>query len=101
VKITVFDENSDHSIYPRENIFFKDATITKGPFTIFAPTEAAFGKLISRDPREYNSVLLKDKNLLARILLQHVVPGKLGLSDLVSILLISISDEKFLDISFP
>lgn len=56
--------------------------ITKGPFTIFAPTEAAFGKLISKDPREYNNVLLKDKNLLSKILLQHIVSRKLGLTDL-------------------
>ena len=60
----------------------KDALISKGSFTIFVPTEAAFGKLISRDPREYNNVLLKDKKLLARILLQHIVPRKIGLHDL-------------------
>ena len=56
--------------------------ITKGPFTIFAPTEAAFGKLISKDPREYNNVMFKDKNLLSKILLQHILPRKLGLTDL-------------------
>ncbi|MDH5535726.1 MAG: fasciclin domain-containing protein [Betaproteobacteria bacterium] len=44
----------------------------KGPFTVFAPTDAAFAKL----PAGTLEALLKDKQKLAAILTYHVVPGK-------------------------
>jgi uncharacterized surface protein with fasciclin (FAS1) repeats len=44
----------------------------KGPFTLFAPTDAAFTKL----GEEKIKALVKDRELLRRILLAHVVPGK-------------------------
>jgi uncharacterized surface protein with fasciclin (FAS1) repeats len=44
----------------------------KGPFTLFAPTDAAFKKLGEEKVKE----LVKDRALLRRILLAHVVPGK-------------------------
>jgi uncharacterized surface protein with fasciclin (FAS1) repeats len=43
-----------------------------GPFTVFAPTDAAFAKL----PAGTIESLLKDKQKLAQILTYHVVPGK-------------------------
>jgi uncharacterized surface protein with fasciclin (FAS1) repeats len=43
-----------------------------GPFTVFAPTDAAFEKL---PPGALDS-LLKDKTQLTRILTYHVVSGK-------------------------
>ena len=43
-----------------------------GPFTVFAPTDAAFAKL----PKGTLAKLLKDKKALANILTYHVVPGK-------------------------
>ena len=43
-----------------------------GPFTVFAPTDAAFAKL----PAGTVEGLLKDPKALANILLYHVVPGK-------------------------
>jgi uncharacterized surface protein with fasciclin (FAS1) repeats len=43
-----------------------------GPFTVFAPTDAAFAKL----PPGTLESLLKDKQKLASILTYHVVPGK-------------------------
>ena len=43
----------------------------KGPFTVFAPTDAAFAKL----PAGTVEGLLKDPKALANILLYHVVPG--------------------------
>ncbi len=48
---------------------------SKGPFTVFAPTNAAFNKL----PMGTVDTLLKPENraMLARILTYHVVPGKL------------------------
>ena len=43
----------------------------KGPFTVFAPTDAAFAKL----PAGTVEALLKDKAKLTKILTYHVVPG--------------------------
>jgi uncharacterized surface protein with fasciclin (FAS1) repeats len=43
----------------------------KGPFTVFAPTDAAFAKL----PAGTVEGLLKDPKALSNILLYHVVPG--------------------------
>ena len=44
----------------------------KGPFTVFAPTDAAFGKL----PKGTLSALIKDKPKLRGILTYHVVAGR-------------------------
>ncbi len=44
----------------------------KGPFTVFAPTDAAFAAL----PAGTVEGLLKDPKALANILLYHVVPGE-------------------------
>ena len=51
-----------------------------GPFTVFAPTNAAFGKL----PAGTVETLVKPENkaTLTKILTYHVVPGKLAASDL-------------------
>lgn len=51
-----------------------------GPFTVFAPTDAAFAKL----PKQLVDKLFLPKNsaVLAKILTYHVVPGKLMKSDL-------------------
>jgi uncharacterized surface protein with fasciclin (FAS1) repeats len=49
-----------------------------GPFTLFAPNDAAFAKL----PSGTVDSLLKDKDQLAAILTYHVVPGKLMASDI-------------------
>lgn len=51
-----------------------------GPFTVFAPTNAAFGKL----PKGTVENLVKPENkaTLTKILTYHVVPGKLKASDL-------------------
>jgi uncharacterized surface protein with fasciclin (FAS1) repeats len=52
----------------------------KGPFTVFAPTNTAFGKL----PTGTVDNLIKPENkaTLTKILTYHVVPGKLEASDL-------------------
>lgn len=52
----------------------------KGPFTVFAPTNAAFGKL----PAGTVDTLVKPENkaTLTKILTYHVVPGKLAASAL-------------------
>ena len=49
----------------------------KGPFTVFAPTDAAFAKI----PKADLDALLKDKAKLAAVLTYHVVPGKVMAAD--------------------
>ena len=53
---------------------------SKGPFTVFAPTNSAFGKL----PAGTVDTLVKPENkaTLTKILTYHVVPGKLEASSL-------------------
>jgi uncharacterized surface protein with fasciclin (FAS1) repeats len=48
----------------------------KGPFTVFAPTDEAFGKL----PAGTVESLLNDIPKLTKILTYHVVPGKVTAS---------------------
>jgi uncharacterized surface protein with fasciclin (FAS1) repeats len=57
-----------------------DTLSGKGPFTVFAPTNAAFGKL----PAGTVDTLVKpeSKAMLTKILTYHVVPGKLNAADL-------------------
>ena len=52
-----------------------------GPFTVFAPTDAAFAKL----PPGTVEGLLNDKAKLAEILTFHVVSGKVMASDVVKL----------------
>jgi uncharacterized surface protein with fasciclin (FAS1) repeats len=57
-----------------------DKTLSgKGLFTLFAPSDAAFNKL----PKATLNELLGNKILLTKILLYHVVPGKLSSADLI------------------
>ena len=53
----------------------------KGPFTVFAPTDAAFAKL----PKGTVEALLKDKKKLTAILTYHVVAGKVLAKDVVKL----------------
>lgn len=48
-----------------------------GPFTVFAPTDAAFAKI----PKAKLDALLKDKTALTKILTYHVVPGTVMAAD--------------------
>lgn len=49
----------------------------EGPFTVFAPTDAAFAKI----PKEDLDALLADKEQLAAVLTYHVVSGKVMAED--------------------
>ena len=53
----------------------------KGPFTVFAPTDAAFEKL----GKETIEAVLKDKEKLTSILKYHVVSGKVMAADAIKI----------------
>lgn len=48
-----------------------------GPFTVFAPTDAAFAKI----PKDQLDALLKDKAKLSAVLTYHVVAGKVMAKD--------------------
>jgi uncharacterized surface protein with fasciclin (FAS1) repeats len=58
-----------------------DTLKSDGPFTVFAPTDEAFSKL----PEGTVEALLGDIPALTRILLYHVVPGKVMASDVVAL----------------
>lgn len=49
----------------------------KGPYTVFAPTDAAFAKI----PKADLDALLKDKAKLTAVLTYHVVPGTVMAKD--------------------
>lgn len=53
----------------------------KGPFTVFAPTDEAFAKIPEADLDK----LLKDKEALKKVLLYHVVSGKVMSADVVKL----------------
>lgn len=53
----------------------------KGPFTVFAPTDEAFAKVPQADLNN----LLKNKEQLTRVLLYHVVAGKVMSTDVVKL----------------
>lgn len=52
-----------------------------GPFTVFAPTDAAFAKI----PKKDLEALLKDKAKLTAVLTYHVVPGKVMAADVMKL----------------
>jgi uncharacterized surface protein with fasciclin (FAS1) repeats len=54
---------------------------TKGPFTVFAPTDEAFAKL----PKGTVEALLKDIPKLTSILTYHVVSGRVMAADVVKL----------------
>ncbi len=51
----------------------------KRQLTVFAPTDAAFGKV----PKKTLNALLADKRLLRKVLLYHVVAGKVAAKQVV------------------
>jgi uncharacterized surface protein with fasciclin (FAS1) repeats len=51
-----------------------------GPYTVFAPTDAAFAKI----PPDQLNALLADKAMLVKVLTYHVVPGTVMAKDVKS-----------------
>jgi uncharacterized surface protein with fasciclin (FAS1) repeats len=52
-----------------------------GPYTVFAPTDAAFKKV----PKATLSALLRNRATLRAVLLYHVVSGKVSAADVVKL----------------
>ena len=50
----------------------------KGPFTVFAPTDAAFAAV----PKDALAAIAADKAKLTKVLLYHVVPGRISSTEL-------------------
>ena len=67
----------------------------EGPFTVFAPTDAAFEAL----PDGAVDALLADTDLLARVLTYHVVPGRVDAAQVVGLDAASTVNGKQLAIS--
>ena len=53
----------------------------EGPFTVFAPSDEAFAKIL----QEQLAALLADKDALIAVLTYHVVPGKVMAADVVGL----------------
>jgi transforming growth factor-beta-induced protein len=58
-----------------------DTLSTGGPFTVFAPTDAAFAKV----PKATLDALAADSAKLKAVLLYHVVPGRVTAADVVKL----------------
>ena len=58
-----------------------DALKGEGPFTVFAPTDAAFAAL----PEGTVESLLEDPEALSNVLLYHVIAGKVMAADVMKI----------------
>lgn len=67
----------------------------EGPFTVFAPTDAAFAKL----PKGTLEALLNDKEKLKAVLTYHVVPGKVMAADVAKMKTAKTANGKSLTIS--
>ena len=66
-----------------------------GPFTVFAPTDAAFAKI----PSATLNALLANKTQLAAVLTYHVVPGKVMSTDLKNGMMVKTVEGKNITIS--
>lgn len=98
VQIAAGDPNFSTLVVALKQAGLVDVLSGKGPFTVFAPTNAAFAKV---DPKALEA-LLKDKAALTRVLTYHVVSGnvlaadvtKLSFADTVSGQRATISTDK-------
>lgn len=78
VEIAVGNDNFKTLVAAVQAADLVDVLQSEGPFTVFAPTDAAFAKL----PAGTITTLLQNIPQLARILTYHVVSGKLMKADL-------------------
>ena len=79
VEVVVADKNLATMLRGVKATELETNLVTKGPFTVFAPTDLAFGKLAPGQMAE----LLKPENKvkLTEILNYHVVEGKTSFKD--------------------
>ena len=72
-----------------------DILSSEGPFTLFAPTDRAFSKI----PEDTLNALIADKEALTKVLLNHVVPGKLDASKVLEQTILKTANNLELQIS--
>jgi uncharacterized surface protein with fasciclin (FAS1) repeats len=84
VDVAISNKNFSTLVTALKSADLVDALQSKGPFTVFAPTNDAFAKINS----ETLNSLLEEKNqkVLSNILTYHVISGKLGASDVLAAL---------------
>ncbi len=83
VEVATADGDFNTLVSALQSARLNDTLSGPGPYTIFAPTDAAFAKL----PREQLNELINNesqRNTLRRILTYHIVPGKVMSSDLMN-----------------
>jgi uncharacterized surface protein with fasciclin (FAS1) repeats len=81
VDIAVGNENFTTLVTAVKAADLVETLKSPGPFTVFAPTDAAFAKL----PPGTITTLVQNIPQLTRILCYHVVPGKLMKADLAKL----------------
>ncbi|MEO0443107.1 MAG: fasciclin domain-containing protein [Pseudomonadota bacterium] len=81
VDVAVGNENFSTLVKAVSAAELVDTLKGEGPFTVFAPTNDAFGKV----PGDQLTALLGDKSALTKVLTYHVVPGKVMASDVVKL----------------
>lgn len=82
VDIALADENFSTLVAAVKSAGLVDALKGDGPFTVFAPTNAAFEKLEKEKPGTIASLLKpENKQKLTEILTYHVVPGRVMAAD--------------------
>lgn len=82
VDIALADENFSTLVAAVKAAGLVDALKGDGPFTVFAPTNAAFEKLEKEKPGTIASLLKpENKQKLTEILTYHVVPGRVMAAD--------------------
>ncbi|GAB4455171.1 MAG: fasciclin domain-containing protein [Armatimonadaceae bacterium] len=80
-EIAVSDKNFSTLVTALTEAGLVETLKGEGPFTVFAPTNAAFAKI----PAKQLQALLKDKEALKAVLLYHVVPGNVMAADVVKL----------------
>jgi uncharacterized surface protein with fasciclin (FAS1) repeats len=79
VEVAAGDKRFDTLVDLVESAGLAEALSAEGPFTVFAPTDKAFGKVPARTLR----ALGEDKAALRRVLLYHAVSGSYEAAELI------------------
>lgn len=80
MQIAMHDKNLSIFVIAIKSSGLVDTLKGNGPFTVFAPSNAAFSKL----PAGTLDTLLKDKKQLVAVLTYHVIPGEILSNDIQS-----------------
>ena len=93
--ITVSAEDFDTLVMAIKATGLVDIFKSRGPYTVFAPTDEAIVKF----PETDSNALLKDKKALLQIVTNYVVPGKIKSTDVVKLKSATVVEGKFISLS--